>query len=96
MRTQLKELLLDNCVKLQEIHSVMHNINQLSLTVRKYMHVKWSDQEDQLMDVALLLFGKNYSAISKIVVSKTPAQVYQRLRYLKGKEYFLQTQQQYE
>ncbi|CAL6026588.1 SANT/Myb_domain [Hexamita inflata] len=96
MRTQLKELLLDNCVKLQEIHSVMHNINQMNLKVRKNMHVKWSDQEDQLMDVALLLFGKNYSVISKIVVSKTPAQVYQRLRYLKGKDSILQTELQYE
>ncbi|CAL6008850.1 SANT/Myb_domain [Hexamita inflata] len=96
MRTQQKELLLDNCVKLQEIHSVIHNINQLNLKVRKNMHVKWSDQEDQLMDVALMLFGKNYSIISKIVVSKTPAQVYQRLRYLKGKNSFLQTQQQQE
>ncbi|CAL6010393.1 SANT/Myb_domain [Hexamita inflata] len=96
MRTSQIELLLDNCVKLQEIHSVIHNINQLNLKVRKNMHVKWSDQEDQLMDVALMLFGKNYSTISKIIVSKTPAQVYQRLRYLKGKDSILQTQQQYE
>ncbi|CAL5973541.1 Homeobox-like_domain superfamily [Hexamita inflata] len=49
----------------------------------KRLRDKWSKEDDQLMDIAILIFGENICAISQVVISKSQAQVYQRLRYLK-------------
>ncbi|CAL6008870.1 SANT/Myb_domain [Hexamita inflata] len=87
---QATQLLIENCELLQDIHRHLHCIDEQKNYQRRYHHQKWTSEEDQLMDVAILLFGQNYRAISKVVASKSSAQVYQRLRYLRDREYKLQ------
>ncbi|CAL6009038.1 Homeobox-like_domain superfamily [Hexamita inflata] len=80
IQIQIIEALQANYTLLHQIHLHVHTIKQQQYQRKKD---KWSEEEDQLMSIAIQLYGYNIDAISLIVVSKSYAQVYQRLRYLR-------------
>ncbi|CAL6084002.1 Homeobox-like_domain superfamily [Hexamita inflata] len=86
MQKQIVQALQANYVLLHQIHLQKH-INRFMINKQKQQHIrktdKWSQEEDQLMDIAILIYGENVTAISQYVASKSQAQVYQRLRYLR-------------
>ncbi|CAL5973657.1 SANT/Myb_domain [Hexamita inflata] len=86
---QINEVLRDNYILLHEIHLHLHQVNNLKYQSQKQIKDKWSKEEDLLMDLAISIFGINYKAISQVVTSKSSAQVYQRLRYLKDRQKLL-------
>ncbi|CAL6092946.1 Homeobox-like_domain superfamily [Hexamita inflata] len=75
--------LAENFVLLQSIHAHIHQINSIGRRHTKFLKDKWTHEENALMEFAKTMFGRNCVAISEIVTSKSPAQVYQRIRYLK-------------
>ncbi|CAL6080886.1 SANT/Myb_domain [Hexamita inflata] len=80
----LTNTLTENFVILQEIHVSFHAIHILQLNNEAAKNDRWTQEEDVLLDCAYRQFGAtNYIALSLIVSSKSPAQVYQRLRYLR-------------
>ncbi|CAL6092945.1 SANT/Myb_domain [Hexamita inflata] len=86
--TQIAKLLTytlaENFVILQEILVILHEIHILQLNNEAAKNDRWTQEEDVLLDCAYKQFGAtNYLALSFIVYSKSPAQVYQRLRYLR-------------
>ncbi|CAL6080910.1 SANT/Myb_domain [Hexamita inflata] len=83
--TLCHNLLIENYNTLQQIHYYVHNINKLkSSTVRLYRD-RWTNDEDILLENALDLLGSNLNVISAVIVSKSPIQIYFRMRYLKDK-----------
>ncbi|CAL6083990.1 SANT/Myb_domain [Hexamita inflata] len=83
---QIIEVLQDNYILLHQIHLHLHKISDFKTQGSKQTKDKWSKEEDLLMDFAISLFGINYKAISQVVSSKSSAQVYQRLRYLRDRQ----------
>ncbi|CAL6022669.1 SANT/Myb_domain [Hexamita inflata] len=80
----LANKLSENFIVLQEIHVSLHAIHILQLNNEAAKNDRWTQEEDVLLDCAYKQFGAtNYLALSLIVYSKSPAQVYQRLRYLR-------------
>ncbi|CAL6117157.1 Homeobox-like_domain superfamily [Hexamita inflata] len=82
---QINDLLKENYLILHQIHQYAHQIHKCKHKSRP-LNQKWSDEEGQLMDYALTIFGVNYKALSNVVTSKSKDQVYQRIRYLKDKQ----------
>ncbi|CAL6083998.1 Homeobox-like_domain superfamily [Hexamita inflata] len=80
LQQKIVEALQINYILLHEIHLQIHTILKQQ---NKRIKDKWSEEEDQLMSIAIQLYGYNIDAISLIVASKSYAQVYQRLRYLR-------------
>ncbi|CAL6009012.1 SANT/Myb_domain [Hexamita inflata] len=78
------DVLCSNYLLLKQIHNYAHSISIYNKQVQT--RLKWTKEEDQIMDFAISLFGVNYKKIAEVVTSKTAAQVYQRLRYIKDRQ----------
>ncbi|CAL6078334.1 SANT/Myb_domain [Hexamita inflata] len=77
--------LTENCCMLQKIHKLLHYLEEyqeLHIKQKKYVH--WTKEEDVLLENLQNLTGiYDHKIISAFIISKSPAQVYQRMRYLK-------------
>ncbi|CAL5973733.1 SANT/Myb_domain [Hexamita inflata] len=83
IQMNILDALKDNYLVLNQIHQYAHMISRYQSTNSKKVKDKWSCEEDQLMESAISIFGTNCIAISEVVSSKSAAQVYQRMRYLR-------------
>ncbi|CAL6099485.1 SANT/Myb_domain [Hexamita inflata] len=76
-------ILRENVLLIQEIHRVVHQL-EAARTTNMYAHRdRWTADEDQLLQSAVLIYGAQHAIISELIVTKTKMQVYFRLRYLK-------------
>ncbi|CAL6086627.1 Homeobox-like_domain superfamily [Hexamita inflata] len=72
-----------NYIVLNQIHQYIHAIKAIK---NKRNQDQWSQEEDQLMNIAIQIYGKNITVISYVLISKSEAQIYQRLRYLRERQ----------
>ncbi|CAL6101553.1 Hypothetical_protein [Hexamita inflata] len=86
MRTNsIKRQLIQNICMVQEIHSVIHQILDHELKEIDVSRKRWTQAEDQLLKLGMELYT-DVDTLAKIVVSKTKAQIYFRVRYLRERQ----------
>ncbi|CAL6013316.1 SANT/Myb_domain [Hexamita inflata] len=72
-----------NIQLLQQVHDYVHQIQQLKYS--SSAKLRWTAQENQLLEYALQAFGADIKRIQQMIISKTAKQIYFRIHYIKQK-----------
>ncbi|CAL6013320.1 SANT/Myb_domain [Hexamita inflata] len=84
MQSQISAALVSNIQLMQEIHSYAHKIQKAKYSVP--IKLRWTQEETDLLEQAIQMFGHNITKIQQVLVSKTSKQIYFRMHYLNVKQ----------
>ncbi|CAL5986038.1 SANT/Myb_domain [Hexamita inflata] len=83
MNSKITKQLVENIALLQEVHQLNHQIEEIQFSCMPTQRKRWTKTEDQLLYQAVMVFGpQNLEHLSNVVLSKTPTQIYFRVRYI--------------
>ncbi|CAL6061555.1 SANT/Myb_domain [Hexamita inflata] len=84
MQNQISAALVSNIQLMQEIHGYTHKIQKAKYTAP--VKLRWTQEETDLLERAIQMFGHDITRIQRVLVSKTSKQIYFRMHYLNVKQ----------
>ncbi|CAL5974586.1 SANT/Myb_domain [Hexamita inflata] len=84
MQSQISAALVSNIQLMQEIHGYAHKIQKAKYSAP--VKLRWTQEETDLLEQAIQMFGHNITKIQQVLVSKTSKQIYFRMHYLNVKQ----------